>query len=36
MEKLVNVENELDGEVGCPDIMGPYCLISEEDVTTAI
>ena len=29
MEKLLNVENDLDGKVDCPEVMGPYCLISE-------
>ena len=30
MEKLLNVDNEWDGEVGCPEVMGNCCLISEE------
>ena len=29
MEKLLNVENDWDGEVDCPEVMGPHCLISE-------
>ena len=29
MEKLLNVENDWDGEVDCPELMGPCCLISE-------
>ena len=36
MEKLLNMENDWDGEVDCPEVMGPYCLISEEVVTAAI
>ena len=32
IEKVLNVEDEWDGEVGCPEIMGPCCLISEEEV----
>ena len=35
MEKLLNVENDWDGEVDCPEMMGPRCLISEEEVATA-
>ena len=30
MEKLLNVENDWDGEVDCPEVMGPCWLISEE------
>ena len=30
MEKLLNVENDWDGEVDCPEVMRPHCLISEE------
>ena len=30
MEKLLNVENDWDGEVDCPEVMGSHCLISEE------
>ena len=36
MENLLNVENEWDGEVGCPKGMGTCCLISEEDFAVAI
>ena len=36
MEKLLNVENDWDGEVDCPEVMGPRCLISEEEVAPAI
>ena len=36
MEKLVNVENDWDGEVDCPVVMGPRRLISEEEVAAAI
>ena len=36
MEKLLNVENDWDGEVDCPDVMGPHCLFSEEEVAAAI
>ena len=32
MEKLLNVENDWD----CPEVMGPHCLISEEEVAAAI
>ena len=35
MEKLY-VENDLDGDVDCPEVMGPCYLISEEDVAAAI
>ena len=30
MEKLLNVENDWDGDVNCHEMMGPCCLISEE------
>ena len=36
MEKLLNVKNDWDGEVDCPEVMGPPCLISEEEVAAAI
>ena len=36
MEKLLNVENDWDGEVDCPEVIGPRCLISEEEVEAAI
>ena len=35
MEKLLNVENDWDGE-DCPEVMGPCCLILEEGVAAAI
>ena len=34
MEKLLNVENDWDGEVDCPEVMGPHCLISELEVAS--
>ena len=37
MEKLIlHVENDWDGELEFPEMMGPCCLISEEEVATAI
>ena len=36
MEKLLKFENDWDGEVDCPEVMGPRCLISEEEVSEAI
>ena len=36
MEKFLNVENDWDGEVDCPEVMGPCCLISDEEVAAAI
>ena len=36
MKKLLNVENDWDGEVDCLEVMGPHCLISEEEVAAAI
>ena len=37
MEKLLTVENDWDGEVDCPEMMGPCCLIiSKEEVAAAI
>ena len=36
MEKLLNVENDWDGEVHYSDMMGPCCLILEEVVAAAI
>ena len=36
MEKLLNVENYWDGNVDCPEVMGPCCLITEEEVAAAI
>ena len=35
MEKLLNVENDWDGEVDCHEVMWPCCLISKEEVATA-
>ena len=32
MEKLLNVENDWDGEVLCTEVMGAHCLISEEEL----
>ena len=36
VEKLLNVENDWDGKVDCPEVMGPHCLISEEEVAAVI
>ena len=36
MDKLLNVENGWDGGVDCPEVMGPCCLISEEEVASTI
>ena len=36
MEKLLNIEKDWDGEVDCPEVMGPCCLISEEEVEAVI
>ena len=36
MEKLQNVENDWDGEVDYPEVMGSCCLISEEKMAAAI
>ena len=36
IEKLINVENDWGGEVDYPGMMGPHCLISEEEVAAAI
>ena len=36
MKKLLNVENDWDGDVDCPEVMGPCCPISEEEVAAAI
>ena len=36
MEKLLNVENDWDGKVDSPEIMGPCCLILEQEVASAI
>ena len=34
--KLLNVENDWDGELDCPEVMGSHCLISEEEVAAPI
>ena len=36
MEKVLNVKNDWDGKVDCPEVMGPCCLISKEEVAAAI
>ena len=36
MEKLLNVENDWNEAVDCPEVMGPCCLISKEKVAEAI
>ena len=36
MEKLLNVENDWDDDVDCHEVMGPCCLLSEEEVAEAI
>ena len=36
IEKLLNVENDRDGELDCPDVMALRCLISEGEVAAAI
>ena len=39
MEKLRNVgnvENDWDGDVDCPEVMGPCCLISDEEAAADI
>ena len=36
MEKFLNVENDCNGEVDCPEVVTSCCLISEEDVAGAI
>ena len=36
MENLLNVKKDWDGDVDCPEVMGPCCLISEEEVAAAI
>ena len=36
MEKLLNVENNWDGEVACPHVMGQCCLILEKELAAAI
>ena len=29
---FLNVENDWDDEVDCPEVMGPHCLILEKEV----
>ena len=36
MKKLLIVENDWDSEPDCPEVMGPCCLLSEEEVAAAI
>ena len=36
MEKILNIEKDCEGDVDCPEVMGPCCLISEEEVVSAI
>ena len=36
MEKILNVENDWGGEVDCPVVMRPHCLIWEEEVAADI
>ena len=36
MEKLIHDENDWDGDVDCLEAMGSCCLISEEEVASAI
>ena len=36
MEEVLNVENDWDGTVDCPEVMGPSFLISEEEVAAAM
>ena len=35
MEKILNVENDWDGEVDGHEVMGLSCLISEEEVAVS-
>ena len=35
MEKHLDVENDWDVDMHCPVVMGPCCLISEEEVAAA-
>ena len=30
------MENDWDGEVDCPEVIGSHCLVSEEEVAAAI
>ena len=36
MKKILNVENDWDGEVDCSEVMGPCCLILGEEIAAAI
>ena len=36
MEKLLNVDNDWNGDVDCPEVMGSCCHISKEKVAAAI
>ena len=36
MEKLLNVENDWDGDVDYPEVTGSCCLISEKEIAAAI
>ena len=36
MEKLLHVETKWDGEEDSPEVMGPCCIILEEEVAAAI
>ena len=36
MDKFLNVENDWDGEVVCLEVMGPFCLISQQEVAATI
>ena len=36
MDKHLNVENDWVGEVDSPEVMGPRCLMSEEEAAAAI
>ena len=36
MDTLLNVDNNRNGDVDCPEVMGPCCLISEEEVAASI
>ena len=36
MEKFLKVENDWDDKVDCPEVMGPHCLILEQEVAAAI
>ena len=36
MEKLMNEENDWDGEVNCDVVQGPMCMFSENEITEAL